>query len=89
MDNRILLEHLKKIPELKIIKHAKNDLYNGQCLTRKQHHRRFNVIGDINPSGSSFILFSNGKWTSKNKLGIKTVEQAIEWVKKDIEYLSK
>lgn len=45
----ILLERFAKIPEIKLNKHPKNELFNGECITRKKHHRRKNVIGDINP----------------------------------------
>ncbi|PLR98527.1 hypothetical protein [Bacillus sp. T33-2] len=89
MDNKIFLEKLVEIQGLKIHKHPKNDLYNGECVTRQPHHRRQNVVGDISPTGSSFILYADGKWVSKNKLGIRTVDEAIEWIKKDIEFLSK
>ena len=89
MDNKILMERLDKLPGIKLNKHLKNELFNGECITRKPHHRRKNVIGDINPSGTSFILYQNGEWKSKNKLGINTIEEAIDWIKKDIELLSK
>jgi hypothetical protein len=89
MDNKILLERLAKMPEIKLNKHNKSDLINGECITRKPFHRRKNVIGDINPNGSSFVLYKDGKWVSRNKLGIQTIEEAIEWIKKDIEFLSK
>jgi hypothetical protein len=89
MDNQVVLNALAKIPELKINKHNKNELYNAECITRKPHHRRKNIVGDIRPSGSSFILYSNGDWVSRNKLGITTLEELLEWVRKDIEYLSR
>lgn len=89
MDNRILLAKLAEIPEIRLNKHNKNELFNAECTTRKPQHRRKNVVGDINPTGSSYILYSNGKWVSKNQLGIKTVDEAIEWVKRDIEFLSR
>ena len=88
MDNNILLEQLAKIPEIKLNKHPSSDWINGECITRKQHHRRVNVVGDINPSGNSFKLYKDGKWASKNAWGIKTVEEAIEWIKADIKKLS-
>lgn len=89
MDNKILLERLEKLPGLKLNKHTNSELINGECVTRKPSHRHRNVIGDINPTGSSFILYYNGKWTSKNNLGIRTMEEAIDWVQKDIDRLSK
>ena len=61
MDNQTVLSALAKIPELKINKHEKNELYNAECITRKPHHRRKNIVGDISPNGKSFILYSNGK----------------------------
>lgn len=88
MDNKILLEKLAQIPGVKLNKHLKNEMFNGECITRNPKHRRINVVGDIRPTGSSFILYSNGKWVSRNKLGIRTVDEAIEWIKKDIEWLS-
>lgn len=78
IDNKILLEKLSMIPELKLNKHQKNDLFNGECITRKPTSRRKNLIGDINPNGSSFILYNDGKWISRNTLGINT----IDWIKK-------
>lgn len=89
MDNKILIEHLARMPEIKLNKHPKNELYNGECISRKHHTRRKNVIGDINPSGTNFILYKDGRWVSKNKLGIKTIEETIAWIKGDIELLSK
>ncbi|MEH7073827.1 hypothetical protein [Neobacillus drentensis] len=89
MENKNLLEKLAEIPGLRLNKHDKNDLYNGECITRKPNHRRKNVVGEIIPTGSSFILYADGKWVSKNKLGIKTTDEAIAWIKKDIEYHSK
>ncbi|WEG11142.1 hypothetical protein PU629_13280 [Pullulanibacillus sp. KACC 23026] len=70
MDNQIVLNALKKIPELQINRHKKNELYNAACLSRKPHHRRKNRVGDINPNGISFILYNNGLWVSRKKLGI-------------------
>jgi hypothetical protein len=89
MDNKILLEKLAQLPGIQLNKHDKNEMFNGECTTRRPHHRRKNVIGDIWPTGSSFILYKDGEWVSKNKLGITTVDEAIEWIKKDIENLSK
>lgn len=78
MDNKILLEQLAKLPEIRLNRHEKNELFNGECMTRRPGSRRKNVIGDINPTGSSFILYKDGEWISKNKLGIKTVDEAID-----------
>ncbi|MGP1909742.1 hypothetical protein ACTSEZ_16355 [Metabacillus sp. JX24] len=89
MENKILLEKLKLMPELRLNKHQKSDLINGECVTRSSKQRRRNVVGDINPNGRSFLLYKDGKWRSKNKLGIKTIDQAIEHIRKDIEHLSK
>lgn len=89
MDNKILLQKLLELPEIRINKHNKNELYNAECITRKPHHYRKNVVGNIRPTGRSFILYSNGDWISKNELGIKTIDEAMEWIKKDIEFLSR
>ncbi|NMD72626.1 hypothetical protein HHO41_20520 [Bacillus sp. DNRA2] len=89
MENNILLEQLAKIPEIKLNKHPNSDWINGECITRKPHQWRKNVVGDINPTGNSFKLYKDGKWASKNTRGIKTVEEAIEWIKDDIKRLSK
>jgi hypothetical protein len=89
MDNQVVLNALSKIPELKINKHDKSELYNAECITRKPHHRRKNIVGDINPNGSSFILYNKGEWVSRNLIGIKTLEELLVWVGKDIEYLSR
>ncbi|MGM0920411.1 MAG: hypothetical protein ACQEWW_04150 [Bacillota bacterium] len=89
MENEILLKRLAEIKGLRLNKHNKSERFNGECITKKTHHRRKNVIGDISPTGRSFILYHNGEWISKNKLGIQTVEEAIDWVKRDIEFLSK
>ncbi|KGR90174.1 hypothetical protein CD30_13055 [Ureibacillus massiliensis 4400831 = CIP 108448 = CCUG 49529] len=89
MDNQTVLSALSKIPELRINRHEKNELYNVECITRNPHHRRKNIVGDINPGGRSFILYNNGKWVSKNKLGIQNLDQLLEWVKKDIDHLSR
>lgn len=89
MDNQTVLSALAKIPELRINKHEKNELYNVECITRKPHHRRKNIVGDIRPNGRSFILYSNGEWVSRTKLGIETLDQLLEWVKKDIGNLSR
>lgn len=89
IDNKVLLERLSKIPQLKLNKHQKSELVNGECVTKNPTNRRKNVIGDINPNGSSFILYKEGKWTSRSKIGIKTIEETIAWIKKDIEILSK
>lgn len=78
MDNKILLEQLAKIPEIRLNKHPSSELINAECITRKPYTKRKNVVGDINPTGSSFSLYTNGKWTSRNKLGIKTISEAIE-----------
>ncbi|OCA86000.1 hypothetical protein A8F94_14235 [Bacillus sp. FJAT-27225] len=87
MDNKILLEKLSQLKGIRLVKHPNSELINGECITRKRGRRK-NVIGNINPNGTSFILYSKGKWTSKNELGIKSVEEAIIWLKKDIELLS-
>lgn len=89
MDNQIVLKALEKISELKLNKHDKNEMYNAECVTRNRSHRRKNIVGDIRPTGSTFILYSNGEWVSRKKLGINTVDQLLEWVKKDIENLSR
>jgi hypothetical protein len=89
MENKILLEKLAELPGIQLNKHDKNELYNGECITRKPNQRRKNVVGDIRPTGTSFILYTEGKWVSKNELGIRTVDEAIEWIKKDIEILSR
>lgn len=89
LNNKILIETLKTITEVQLNKHKKSDLLNGECLTRQPHHRRMNVIGDISPQGTYFRLYKDGAWASRNKLGIKTLEQAIEHIRKDIEYLSR
>jgi hypothetical protein len=89
MDNQIVLIALAKIPELKIIKHLKSDLFNAECTTKKQHHRRKNVVGDIRLSGTSFILYNNGVWIPRKRLGINTLDELLEWVRRDIEYLSR
>ena len=87
MDNQILLKQLEKVPGLKL-NEIKNNLVNGECITRKETGRRKNVIGNISKTGSSFILYKDGKWISRTQLGIKTIEETIEWVKRDIESLS-
>lgn len=89
MDNKILLDKLAQLPALKLNKHVKSEKINGECITRNKKSRRKNVIGDINPNGSSFILYHDGKWVSKNRLGLQTVEETITWVKRDIERLSR
>lgn len=89
IDNKVLLERLAKIPQLKLNKHQKSNLVNGECITRNPKSRRKNVIGDISPNGSSFILYKSGGWVSRSKLGIRTIEETIAWVIKDIEDLSK
>ena len=89
MDNKMVLSALANIPEIKIIRHQKNELYNAECITRKPNHRRKNIVGDINPNGRSFILYNNRQWVSKNKIGIQSIEQLLEWVKKDIDFLSR
>ncbi|MDR0139212.1 hypothetical protein RFW18_15775 [Metabacillus idriensis] len=89
LNNKILIETLKTITELQLNKHKKSDLFNAECLTRQAHHRRKNVIGDIRPNGSYFTLYKNGAWTSRNKLGIYTIEQAMKHIKLDIEFLSR
>lgn len=89
MDNEILLRKLSEMTQIRLNKHPKSELINAECISKKSHHRRRNVVGDINPSGRSFSLYQNGKWISKNKLGIKTVDEAIVWIKRDIEFLSK
>ncbi|RXZ02011.1 hypothetical protein DMO16_21485 [Fictibacillus sp. S7] len=52
------------------------------AITSSAKSRRKNLIGDIYPNGFSFILYSNGKWMSKKKLGIHTIDEAIDWVRK-------
>ncbi|MGG4490925.1 hypothetical protein [Metabacillus idriensis] len=89
LNNKILIETLKTITELQLNKHKKSDLFNAECLTRQPHQRRKNVIGDICPNGTYFTLYKNGSWTSRNKLGIKTIEQAIKHIKMDIDFLSR
>lgn len=87
--NAVLLETLKTIPGLQLNKHVKSNMQNGECVTRKPHHRRKNVIGDISSKGTYFTLYKNGAWTSRNKLGITTIEQVIKHVKSDIAFLSR
>lgn len=88
MDNQIVLSALAKIPELKINK-IKNNLYNAECITRNPNQSRKNVVGNIRENGTSFILYSNGEWVSRTQLGIQTLDQLLEWVRKDIENLSR
>lgn len=89
IDNNVLLERLSKIPELKLNKHQKSELINGECITRNPTNRRKNVIGDINPTGIHFLLYKDCQWISRSKLGINTIEENIDWIKKDIAILSK
>ncbi|MFD2212318.1 hypothetical protein [Metabacillus endolithicus] len=89
MDNKILIERLRGIPELKLNKHVSSEKLNGECITRNPNSRRKNVIGDINPTGNSFLLYKNGEWHPNKKLGILTLEEAIIWIEKDIENISK
>lgn len=87
MENKILLKQLEKVPGLKL-NEIKNNLVNGECSTRKHTSRRKNVIGNISKTGSSFLLYKDDRWIPRTQLGIKTIEETIEWVKKDIESLS-
>lgn len=89
MDNQTVLSALAKIPELKINKHEKNELYNAECITRSPKQRRKNVVGNISPNGSNFILYSNGEWIPRGQLGVQTLDQLLEWVRKDIANLSR
>lgn len=89
MDNQMVLNVLRHFPELKIIKHEKSELFNVECITRKPHHRRENVVSDISETGNSFKVYANGKWVSKNQLGIDTLDQLMEWVRNEIELLSR
>ena len=51
MDNKILLEHLRKLPEIKL-NEISHGLINAECITRTSSSRRKNIVGNINPNGS-------------------------------------
>jgi hypothetical protein len=87
MDNKILLEHLRKIPEIKL-NEISSGLINAECITRISSSRRKNVVGNINPNGSSFILYNNGEWLPWKKLELNTIDEIIAYVKNDIKKLS-
>ncbi|WP_078549275.1 hypothetical protein [Litchfieldia alkalitelluris] len=84
-----LIDAIKEIDSLELVNHNNNSGFvNIRCKTSK-HPRRFNVIGDLNTKTGNMRLYSEGKWISINKLGFKSVESIISWVKKDIELLSR
>jgi saccharopine dehydrogenase-like NADP-dependent oxidoreductase len=82
-----LLNEVGKMEELQIIYHNNDSGYiNVRCIT-SNHQKRFNVIGDLNPSSGSMRLYNEGKWISNKKLGLLKVSEIISWIKKDIEIL--
>lgn len=87
MDNKILLEHLRKLPEIKI-NEISHGLINAECITRTSSSWRNNVVGNINPNGSSFILYNKGEWLPWKKLELNTIDEIIAYVKNDIKKLS-
>jgi hypothetical protein len=87
MDVNELLNEVGKMSDLQIVYHNNDSEYlNVRCIT-SNHPKRFNVIGDLNPSSGSMRLYSEGKWISNKKLGILNVPEIISWIKKDIELL--
>jgi hypothetical protein len=91
--NSIFLEQCRKMPGLKINEHPANShLFNVECITRqdKRGNARKNVAGNITFSGNSFIVYIDGRgWKPIREAGIKTVDDAIAWIKKDVAKLSK
>jgi hypothetical protein len=79
-----LLNEVEKMDQLKIVYHNNDSGYiNVRCIT-SNHPKRFNVIGDLNPSSGSMRLYSEGKWISNKKLGLSNVPEIISWIRKDI-----
>jgi hypothetical protein len=54
MDNKILLEHLRILPEIKL-NEISHKLINAECITRTSSSWRKNVVGNINPN--DVVLF--------------------------------